>query len=54
MYVNDMKVFAKHEKGMESLILTIRKYTQDKRMEFDINNCIRLKMINGKKNQWNE
>ena len=38
MYMDDIKLFAKNE-VQASLILTIRLYSQDIRMEFDIEKC---------------
>ena len=36
--MDDMKVFAKNEKERDTLIQTIRKYSQDIGMEFSIEN----------------
>ena len=34
MYIDDIKIFAKNEKELETLIQTIRIYSQDTGMEF--------------------
>ena len=34
MYMDDIKLYAKNEKGLETLIHTVRIYSQDIRMEF--------------------
>ena len=39
MYTDYIKVFAKNEKGQETLISTVRKYGQDLGMEFGIKIC---------------
>ena len=36
MYMNDIKLFSKNEKELETLIQTIRIHSQDIEMEFDI------------------
>ena len=36
MYMDDIKLFAKNEKELETLIHTVRIYSQDKGMEFSI------------------
>ena len=35
MYIDDIKLFAKNEKESETLIQTVRIYSQDIKMEFD-------------------
>ena len=39
MYMDDIKLFAKNEKELETLIHTVRIYSQDIRMKFDIEKC---------------
>ena len=48
MYMGDIKLFAKNEKELETLIHTIRIYSQDIGMEFGIEKCALLVMKNGK------
>ena len=38
MYMDDIKMFAKHEKELETRILSVRIYSQDKGMKFGIEN----------------
>ena len=49
MYMDDIKLFAKNEKELETLIHTIRIYSQDRGMEFGIEKCAMLIMKNGKR-----
>ena len=42
MYMDDIKLFAKNEKELETLILRIRIYSQDTGMEFGIEKCALL------------
>ena len=42
-----MKLFAKNEKELETLIQTIRIYSQDRRMEFSIEKYAMLIMKSG-------
>ena len=49
MYMDDMKLFAKNEKELETLIHTIRIYRQDIGMEFGIEKCVLLVMKSGKR-----
>ena len=46
MYIDDIKLFAKNEKDLESLIPLI--YSQDIGMEFGIEKCAIIKMKSGK------
>ena len=39
MYMDDIKLFAKNEKEQETLIHTVRTYSQNIRMEFGIEKC---------------
>ena len=49
MYMDGIKLFAKNEKEMETLIHAIRIYTQGIGMEFGIEKCAMLVMKNGKR-----
>ena len=49
MYMNDVKLFAKNEKELETLIHTVRIYSQDIGMEFGIEKCAMLVMKSGKR-----
>ena len=50
MYIDDIKLFAKNEKALETLIHTVRIYSQDIGMEFGIEKYAMLitKSINEK------
>ena len=48
MYMNDIKLFAKNEKELETLIYTVRIYSQNLGMEFGIEKCAMLVMKSGK------
>ena len=48
MYMNDIKLFAKNEKDLETLIETVRIYCQDIGMEFSIEKCAMPVMSSGK------
>ena len=50
MYIHNIKLFNKNEKELETLIQTIRKYSQDMGMEFCIEKCAILMMKSGKDN----
>ena len=49
LYMDDIKLFAKNEKELETLIHTIRIYSQDIGMEFGIKKCALLVMKSGKR-----
>ena len=49
MYMDDIKLFVKNEKELETLIHTIRIYSQDIGMEFGIEKCALLVMKSGKR-----
>ena len=49
MYMDDIKLFAKNEKELETLILAFRIYSQDIGMEFGIDKCAMLVMKSGKR-----
>ena len=48
MYMDDIKLFAKNEKELETLIQTVRIYSQDIKMEFGIEKCTMLVMKSDK------
>ena len=48
MYMDDIKLFAKNEKDLETLIHTVRIYNRDIGMEFAIEKCVMLVMKSGK------
>ena len=47
--MDDIKLFAKNEKELETLIYTVRIYSRDKGMEFGIEKCAMLVMKSGKR-----
>ena len=49
MYMDDIKLFAKNEKELETLIHTVRIYSRDIGMEFGIEKCAMLVMKSGKR-----
>ena len=49
MYINDVKLFAKHGKELETLIPALRIYSQDIGMRFAIEKYALLVMKNGKR-----
>ena len=49
MYMDDIKLFEKNEKELETLIHTVRIYSQDIGMEFGIEKCALLVMKSGKR-----
>ena len=49
MYMNNIKLFAKNEKEQETLIHTVRIYSQDIGMELGIDKCTMLVMKSGKR-----
>ena len=49
MYMDDIKLFAKNEKELETLIHAIRIYSQGTGMEFGIEKCALLVMKSGKR-----
>ena len=49
MYMDDIKLFAKNEKELETLIHLVRIYSQDIGMEFGIEKCDMLVMKSGKR-----
>ena len=49
MYMDGIKLFAKNEKELETLIQTVRIYSQDIGMEFGIEKCFIQVMKSGKR-----
>ena len=49
MYMDDIKLFAKNKKELETLIHSVRIYNQDRGMEFGIEKCAMLVMKSGKR-----
>ena len=49
MYMDDIKLFAKNEKELETLIHAVRIFTQDIGIEFGKEKCAVRVMINGKR-----
>ena len=49
MYMDDIKLFAKYEREMETLIYAVRIYSQDIGMEFGIEKSTMLVMKSGKR-----
>ena len=49
MYIDDIKLFAKNEKELETLIQAVRIYSRGIGMEFDIEKCAMLVMKSGKR-----
>ena len=49
MYMENIKLFAKNEKELDTLIQTIRMYNQNLGMEFGMVKCALLIMRSGKR-----
>ena len=49
MYMDDIKLFVKNKRELETLIKTLRIYSQDTGMEFGIEKCAMLVTKNGKR-----
>ena len=49
MYMDDIKLFSKNEKELETLIHTVRIYSKDIGMELGIEKCAMLVMKSGKR-----
>ena len=49
MYMDDINLFAKNEKELETLLHAVRIYSQDTGMEFGIEKCAMLVMKSGKR-----
>ncbi|XP_029643373.1 uncharacterized protein LOC115217830 [Octopus sinensis] len=48
LFMDDIKVYAKNKKGLESLVRTIHVFSNDVGMEFGIEKCATLKMKRGR------
>ena len=46
--MDDLKLYAKNEKGLESLVQTVQIFSDDIGMEFDIDKCATLVLKRGK------
>ena len=51
MYMDDIKLFAKNEKELETLIHTVRIYSENIGIEFSIEKCAMLVMKSGKQHR---
>ena len=51
MYMDNIKLYAKNEKGLETVIHTVRIYSQDIGMEFGIEKCAMLVIKSGKRHR---
>ena len=49
MYIDDIKVFSNNEKELETLIQTIKIYSQDIGIEFGFVKCAMIIMISGER-----
>ena len=49
MYMDDIKLFVQNERELETLIQTVRIYSQDIGMECGIDKCAMLVMKSGKR-----
>ena len=54
MYMDDIKLFAKNEKGLETLMHSVRIYSQDVGTEFGIEKCAMFIMKSGKRHLTDE
>ena len=48
LFMDDLKLFAKNEKGLDSLVQTVRVFSEDIGMEFGIDKCAMLVLKRGK------
>ena len=48
LFMDNLKLFSRSEKGMDSLVQTVRVFSEDIGMEFDIEKCAMLVMEKGK------
>ena len=48
LFMDDLKLYSQIEKGLESLVQTVRVFSEDIGMEFDIEKCAMLVMEKGK------
>ena len=48
LHMDDLKLYRKNEKELDSLIQTVRVFNQDIRMEFGIDKCATIVLKRGK------
>ena len=48
MFMDDLKLYAKSEQGLESLVHTVRVFSEDIGMDFGIKKCAKLLLRRGK------
>ena len=48
LFMNDLKLYSRNEKELKSLVQTIRAFSKDIAMEFDIEKCAMLVIEEGK------
>ena len=48
LFMDVLKLHSRNEKGLDSLVQTVRVFSEDKRMEFGIEKCAMLVMEEGK------
>ena len=48
LFMDDLKLYGKNTKEIESLIQTVRKFSEDIKMEFGIDKCAIMEMKSGK------
>ena len=48
LFMNDLKLYSQREKGLDSLVQTVRIFSEDVRMEFGIEKCAMLVIEKGK------
>jgi len=48
LFMDDLKLYSRHEKGLDSLVQTVRVFSEDIGMEFGIEKCATLVMEKGK------
>ena len=48
LFMNDLKLYSKSEKALDSLIQTIRIFSEDIGMQFGIDKCVMLVVKRGK------
>ena len=44
LFIDDLKLYSRSEKGLDSLVQTVRVFSKDIRIEFDIEKCATLVM----------
>ena len=48
LFMDDLKLYSRNERGLDSLVQTVRVFSEDIGMEFDIEKCPMLVMEKGK------